>query len=599
MLATMRNIEELLKAEVIRLFPEVFGKEVQEDRVQIQKTNKEFDGQFTIVVFPFTKQLGKRPEEIGEILGEALSRHSDFVEAYNVVKGFLNLEIEDAYWTRFVISASQEDKFGFARSQTKPLVMVEFASPNTNKPLHLGHLRNIFLGNSVAQILSASGHQVKKVQIINDRGIHICKSMLAWQEFGNGETPDSSGIKGDKLVGKYYVKFDQWYKEEVQRLRDQGMTAEEAKEKAPPLLAAREMLIKWEQKEKDVYSLWEKMNGWCYDGFNETYKTMGVTFDHLYYESSTYLKGKEEVEKALSKGIVNQKDDGSIWIDLTADGLDNKLLLRSDGTAVYMTQDIGTAIQRFSDYPNLSSQIYTVGNEQEYHFKVLFSVLQKFGFDRAADNYHLSYGMVDLPEGKMKSREGTVVDADDIMHEMQLTAKEMADEAGKLDDIDENNQNEIFRILGLGALKYFLLKVDPVKRILFDPQASIDFNGNTGPFIQYTFTRIQSLIRNFGADIREPDILNVNLTHAELDVIQNLHEWPDVLNEAAQRYNPAMIANHIYDLVKAYNSFYQSSYILKEQNEDQKLFWLLISQLTGKTIQNAMGLLGIEMPERM
>ncbi|MEM7162867.1 MAG: arginine--tRNA ligase [Bacteroidota bacterium] len=599
MIATKESIQEKIKADVFSLIPQVFGEGVTQEHIQIQKTKKEFEGQFTIVVFPFTKLLRKKPEDIGHDLGSALAEHAGYVKAFNVVKGFLNLEIDSNYWLDFVLNAEQEEQYGFATANSKPLVMVEFASPNTNKPLHLGHLRNIFLGNAVAQILEAAGHEVKKVQIINDRGIHICKSMLAWQEFGQGENPESSGIKGDKFVGKYYVKFNDWYKDEMSKLIESGMSEEEAKEKAFPIVKAREMLVQWEQKDPEVYGLWEKMNSWCYDGFAVTYKTMGVEFDHLYYESNTYLKGKEEVDKGLAREILYQKEDGSVWIDLSNEGLDNKLLLRSDGTAVYMTQDIGTAIQRFSDYPRLHNQIYTVGNEQEYHFKVLFKILQKFGFERAADNYHLSYGMVDLPEGKMKSREGTVVDADDIMSEMQVTAKEMAEESGKLDDITEENQQEIFRILGLGALKYFLLKVDPVKRIVFDPKASIDFNGNTGPFIQYTYTRIQSLLRNFGGRIEQPITDNVELGKIELEIIQLLHEWPALLKESAEKYNPAMIANHIYELVKTYNSFYQSSYILKEENNDQKLFWLLLSNLTGKTILNSMRLLGIEMPARM
>jgi len=594
-----RNIENILREDVTKLFPDIFEETLKEESFMLQKTKKEFEGELTIVVFPFTKLLRKKPEEIAETLGKALHANSDMVSSYNVVKGFLNLSISGEYWKGFVQEASSSEKFGFELADSKETVMVEFASPNTNKPLHLGHLRNIFLGNSVAEVLKANGHKVLKAQIINDRGIHICKSMLAWKTFGEGETPESSGVKGDKLVGKYYVKFDQWYKEEIQKGLDAGLSEDEAKEKASPLVQAREMLVKWENKDPEVYQLWETMNSWCYDGFDVSYKRMGVEFDHLYYESNTYIKGKDEVEEALKKEVLYQKEDGSIWIDLTDEGLDNKLLLRSDGTAVYMTQDIGTAIQRFADYPSLSQQIYTVGNEQEYHFKVLFKILQKFGFKKAENNYHLSYGMVDLPEGKMKSREGTVVDADDIMTEMQNTAEQMAEEAGKLDDILDDEKQEIYRILGMGALKYYLLKVDPTKRILFDPKASIDFNGNTGPFIQYTYTRIQSLLRNYGKELSQKNFDNVELTEKEVNIIQLLHEYPSVLQEAGKKYNPALIANHVYDIVKSYNSFYQSTYIIKDERTDYKEFWLLLSSFTADVLKNSMALLGIEMPQRM
>ena len=594
-----RNISKILNDELSQIFPALFDQEWQAEELMIQKTKKEFEGDLTIVVFPFTKKLRKKPEDIAELLGKELTSKSDFVIGYNVVKGFLNLQIADHYWLDFVHNASQKEKFAFKEENTKAMIMVEFSSPNTNKPLHLGHLRNIFLGNAVAEILKANGHRVLKVQIINDRGIHICKSMLAWQKFGKGETPQSAGIKGDKLVGKYYVLFNKWYTEEIQKCIDGGMDPDLANEKAGPIIEAREMLRKWEDKDPDVYALWEKMNSWCYDGFDASYERMGVRFDHLYYESNTYLKGKSEVTSALEKGILYQKEDNSIWIDLSQDDLDNKLLLRSDGTAVYMTQDIGTAIQRFTDYPDLQRQIYTVGNEQEYHFKVLFKVLQKFGFERAGDNYHLSYGMVDLPEGKMKSREGTVVDADDIMTEMEHTASEMAEASGKLDDIVEEEQKEIFRILGMGALKYFLLKVDPVKRILFDPEASIDFNGNTGPFIQYTYTRIQSLLRKHGQALEQLQADQIAIGQKEKDIVLLLHAYPEVLEESAKKCNPALIANHIFDLVKSYNSFYQSTYILKEENEAQKDFWLMLSKLSANVIQDSMALLGIEMPQRM
>lgn len=593
------NIEEQLFLEFRDIFQSEFGDELKKNAFMLQRTKTEFEGQLTLVVFPFTKQLRKKPEEIAEALGNKIVASSDKVVAFNVVKGFLNLSIAHSFWVDFIVSISDREEFGMYPSNSKNMMMVEYSSPNTNKPLHLGHLRNNFLGYAVAEVLKAYGHEVKKVQIINDRGIHICKSMLAWQKYGEGETPESSGLKGDKLVGKYYVMFDKWFKEEMQKCIDSGMSENEAKENAKPIVEAREMLLKWEAKDPEVYGLWEKMNSWVYTGFDATYKRMGVDFDKLYYESNTFVIGKEEVAEGLESGKLYQKEDGSVWIDLTDVGLDNKILLRSDGTTVYMTQDIGTAILRFKDFPELKGQIYTVGSEQEYHFKALFEILQKLGFERAKDNYHLSYGMVDLPEGKMKSREGTVVDADDLMDEMEQTAKEMAEDAGKLDDIVESERNEIFRILGSGALKYFLLKVDPVKRILFDPKASIDFNGNTGPFIQYTYTRISSLLKNHGKAPVVHNFNNVELGNKEIEIIQSIYDFPRVIEESATKYNPALIANYCYDLVRSYNSFYQSNYILKEERVELKEFWLLLSLNTARVIKTSMSLLGIEMPERM
>lgn len=555
-----------------------------------------------MVVFPFVKQIKKKPEEIGQNIGEFLTNNLDEVVDFNVVKGFLNLSISNGYWVNFLNHVMLDSSYGFSSAQSKSQIMVEYSSPNTNKPLHLGHLRNNFLGYSVSEILKAYGHDVVKVQIINDRGIHICKSMLAWQKFGKGETPESSGLKGDKLVGKYYVEFDKWNKAEIQKLVEQGISEEVAEKTAEPILKAREMLQKWEQKDSAVYELWNTMNGWVYKGFDDTYHRMGVTFDKLYFESDTFLRGKEEVDKGLNNGILYKQEDGSVWIDLTDVGLDNKLLIRSDGTAVYMTQDIGTAILRFEDYPELKSQIYTVGNEQEYHFKALFLILQKLGFERAKDNCHLSYGMVELPQGmgRMKSREGTVVDADDLMDEMENQAEAISLEAGKLDDIPDNYKKEIFRILGMGALKYFLLRVDPNKKLVFDPGESIDFNGNTGPFIQYTYTRINSLINKYGNTSQVTSLEKVDLSEKEIELLQSIYEFPEIISDAAKKYSPAVIANYTYELVKLYNSFYQSTPpIIREENKELQIFRIMLSKTVGVIISKSMSLLGVEMPDKM
>ncbi|MCF6361417.1 MAG: arginine--tRNA ligase [Cyclobacteriaceae bacterium] len=567
----------------------------------VQPTRKEFKGAYTFVTFPYLRASKKSPEQTGEEIGNELIKHVDLVSGYNVVKGFLNIEFTDTAWVSSFNKMISTDNYGF-KNQDGSEMMVEYSSPNTNKPLHLGHLRNNFLGNSVARILEANGTKVHKVQIINDRGIHICKSMLAWQKFGNGETPESSGLKGDKLVGKYYVIFDQQYKKEVAELIASGMPKEEAEKQASLLKEAQKMLLKWEQKEPEVYSLWEKMNGWVYEGFESTYKTMGVDFDKLYYESETYLLGKDEVMKGVESGIFYQKEDGSVWVDLTNDGLDQKLLLRADGTSVYMTQDIGTAIQRFKDYPNITGQVYTVGNEQDYHFKVLFLILKKLGFKWAANCHHLSYGMVDLPSGKMKSREGTVVDADDIMQEMFDTAEAHTKELGKIDGFSEEEAKQLYKTLGIGAIKYFLMKVDPKKQMMFNPEESIQFQGNTGPFVQYTHARISSILRKAKAD--NIDISNdVNcslaLTDTERGGIFLLSQFNARINEAGAEYSPAIIAQYVYDLAKEYNRFYAELSIFNEENLELMKFRIQFSKLVADVINRGMGLLGIAVPERM
>ncbi len=592
------KIEDILSAEIPKAFEKLFGATPDNSQIQIQKTRKEFEGNFTLVVFPLVKLARKSPEQTAQELGEYLVHHIDVVSKFNVVKGFLNLLISDSYWIDFFNREFKNEKFGFSPANSKETMMVEYSSPNTNKPLHLGHLRNNFLGYSVSRILEAVGHKVIKVQIINDRGIHICKSMLAWQKFGEGETPESSGLKGDKLVGKYYVRFDQEYKKQVAELKAQGLSEDESKETAPIIVEAREMLLKWEKKDPEVYELWEKMNQWVYAGFDETYRNMGVTFDKLYYESDTYLVGKDVVSRGLSSGVFYQKEDGSVWCDLTADGLDQKLVLRSDGTAVYMTQDIGTAILRFEDYPDLKAQIYTVGNEQEYHFKVLFLMLKKLGFEDAANNYHLSYGMVELPEGKMKSREGTVVDADDLMEAMEEGAREIAKEQGKLEGLSSEEEATIFHQVGMAALKYFLLRVDPKKNMLFDPKESIDFNGNTGPFIQYGYVRTRALLRKLGQDLKPADG-SLELMDAEKTLLTKLYEFPDVLKQAAAEYNPSVLASYTYELVKDYNSFYQSVPVMREDDEAKKAFRLSLSFMCGNVVKSGMETLGISMPERM
>jgi arginyl-tRNA synthetase len=540
------------------------------------------------------------PAKLGEDIGLYLVNHVAEVKAFNVVKGFLNLVIADGFYLNFFNGIKDDDTFGFVKKLDDKAVMVEYSSPNTNKPLHLGHVRNVLLGYSVAEILKASGKKVYKTQIINDRGIHICKSMLAWRRFGSGETPESTGLKGDKLVGNYYVKFDQVYKSEISDLMLKGLSEEEAKKQAPILLEAQDMLRKWEAGDKEVVALWEMMNNWVYEGFETTYKNIGVDFDSYYYESDTYLLGKEFVTEGLKTGVFFKKEDGSVWCDLTPDGLDEKIVLRSDGTAVYMTQDIGTAIQRIKDCPDVGGMVYTVGNEQDYHFKVLFLILKKLGFEWAKNLYHLSYGMVDLPSGKMKSREGTVVDADDLITEMTTTAQEISQELGKLDGYTKAEKQDIYKTIGLGALKYFILKVDPKKRILFDPKESVDFQGNTGPFIQYTYARIQAILRkvDFNTSVTLSAV-EVSLHDKEKELIKQLELFPEVIQQAANNHSPALVANYTYDLVKEFNSFYQNVSILGADKHNEKVFRVQLAQSVANTIKNAFALLGIEVPERM
>lgn len=571
------------------------------EKVEFQATRKEFEGDITMVVFPLVKALKGNPVEIGNQIGNYLVANVNEVAKFNVVGGFLNIVISDAFYVEFFNTIKNNDTFGFvAPREGDKAVMVEYSSPNTNKPLHLGHIRNNLLGYSVAEILKASGKKVYKTQIINDRGIHICKSMLAWQKFGNGQTPASTGLKGDKLVGNFYVEFDKQYKKEISELIAQGKTEDEAKKLAPSILEAQQMLLDWENGKPEVIELWKTMNQWVYDGFAQTYKNLGVDFDSYYYESNTYLLGKEVVQFGLEKGIFEKDPDGSVWIDLTADGLDRKIVLRSDGTAVYMTQDIGTAIQRVKDFPDVGGMVYTVGNEQDYHFKVLFLILKKLGFDWADSLYHLSYGMVELPSGKMKSREGTVVDADDLMAEMTTTAKTISEELGKLDGYSEEEKAVLFKTIGLGALKYYMLKVDPKKQMMFNPEESVDFAGNTGPFIQYTYARIQSILRKADFDFENVVISSeVEMHEKEKELIKQIQLFPEVIQNAAENHSPALIANYTYDLVKEFNSFYQQVSILGEENHDKKVFRVQLSKSVGNTIKNAFQLLGIEVPERM
>ena len=600
---TLQDTLELhVKAAVKMLF------KADLESIEFQATRKEFAGDITVVVFPMLRVVKGNPVVIGEQVGQYLLDNIALVKGFNVVKGFLNIEISDAYYLNFFESIKDKQNFGFAEKTDNKAIMVEYSSPNTNKPLHLGHVRNVLLGYSVAEILKASGKKVYKTQIINDRGIHICKSMLAWKRFGNGETPELTGLKGDKLVGNYYVKFDQTYKTEISDLIEQGISEDEAKKNAPILLEAQEMLIKWEAGDEDVVALWEKMNGWVYKGFEETYKNIGVDFDKYYYESQTYLLGKEFVAEGLKSGVFEKDPDGSVWCDLTEDGLDRKIVLRSDGTAVYMTQDIGTAIQRIKDYPDVGGMVYTVGNEQDYHFKVLFLILKKLGFDWAKNLFHLSYGMVDLPSGKMKSREGTVVDADDLIQEMADTAEEISKELGKLEEYTEEEKKSLYKTIGLGALKYYILKVDPKKRILFDPKESIDFQGNTGPFIQYTYARIQSILRKADSvnnvSLNTSTALNINFNEVSLhdkekQLIKQLELFPEVIQNAAEQHSPALIANYTYDLVKDFNSFYQNVSILGADSNEEKNFRVALSKSVSQTIKNAFGVLGIEVPERM
>lgn len=572
--------------------------QVDIEQFEFQHTRKEFDGDITLVVFPLLHLIKANPVALGEAMGEYLVKTTEHVTAFNVVKGFLNISIEDRFYAQQLKEIQSTSNFGHAAIDSeKGVALVEYSSPNTNKPLHLGHIRNNLLGYSVAKILEASGQKVVKTQIINDRGIHICKSMVAWQKYGADSTPESTGLKGDKLVGNYYVRFDQEYKKEIAALIESGKTEEEAKVEAPLFIASQKMLRDWETGEPEVVDLWKTMNGWVYRGFDVTYKNLGVSFDSLYYESDTYLLGKTLIKEGLAKNILYKKKDGSVWIDLTEDGLDEKLLLRSDGTAVYMTQDLGTALQRFKDNPTMSGMVYTVGNEQDYHFKVLFLILKKLGFSWADSLYHLSYGMVDLPHGKMKSREGTVVDADDLMQEMSATAAKIAKELGKLEGMSSEDKAALYHTIGLGALKYFILKVDPKKRILFDPETSVDFAGNTGPFIQYTYARIQSILRK--APLTETTGFVTSLEEREKDIIKHLLDYPVVIQQAAGQHSPALIANYSYDLVKLFNSFYQNISILGEENVALRNFRIDLAKGVSRILHQSMSLLGIELPNRM
>jgi len=580
----------------LKAVKELYNTELMADAISLQETRKEFEGQVTIVTFPFTKFSKKSPEQTGSEIGEYLKNNLSEVAAFNVIKGFLNISLSDEYWLSEFYSKILPEDFAVFKPNGKK-VMVEYSSPNTNKPLHLGHVRNNLLGFSVAEILEAAGYEVIKSNLVNDRGIHICKSMLAWQLFGNGETPQSTGVKGDHLVGKYYVIFDIEYKKQIAELKDAGQTEEEAKKNAPIINQAQDMLLKWEAGDKEVIELWKTMNNWVYAGFAETYKKLGVDFDKYYYESNTYLLGKDIIDEGLQKGVFFKKEDGSVWIDLTADGLDEKLVLRSDGTSVYMTQDLGTAQLKYDDY-QMDESLYVVGNEQDYHFKVLFLILQKLGKTWAKGLYHLSYGMVDLPSGKMKSREGTVVDADDLIAEMEKTAKDHTEALGKVEDFGEAEKQELYHTIGMGALKYFLLKVDPKKRLLFDPKESVDFQGHTGPFIQYTHARIKSVLSR--ADYKDSGVANVSiLADVERDLIVTLIQYPDIIGQAADGYHPGIIANYVYELAKIYNKFYHEKSILQAEDEQSKQFRLQLSAASAKVISKAMGLLGIQVPERM
>ena len=590
------TIQNLLLPQIQTAIDSNFG--VKIEKIEFQSTRKDFAGDITVVLFPLLKTIKVAPLEIGTKIGLFLVENVSEVVEFNVVAGFLNIVISDNYYINFFNNIKNDSHFGFqATSTNSKSVMVEYSSPNTNKPLHLGHVRNNLLGYSVAQIIKASGKKVHKTQIINDRGIHICKSMLAWQKFGNEQTPESANLKGDKLVGNFYVKFDQEYKAQVQELIAQGATEDEAKKNAPISIEAQQMLLDWEAGKPEIITLWQTMNQWVYDGFEQTYKNLGVDFDSKYYESNTYLLGKEVVQFGLDKQIFEKDPDGSVWIDLTDDGLDRKIVLRSDGTAVYMTQDIGTAIQRVKDYPDTGAMVYTVGNEQDYHFKVLFLILKKLGFDWAANLYHLSYGMVELPSGKMKSREGTVVDADDLIIEMTQTAKKIASDLGKLEEYTDQEKASLYKIIGLGALKYYILKVDPKKQILFNPEESVDFAGNTGPFIQYTYARIQSILRKADFDVASCSIADLHTKEKEL--IKQIALYPIVIQDAAKNYSPALIANYTYDLVKEYNSFYQTVSILGEENFDKKVFRVQLSSTVANTIKTSFSLLGIQVPDRM
>ena len=595
-----QKIQDAVKAGVEALY----GQQVQDKMIQLQETRPEFEGELTLVVFPFLKMSRKKPEDTAQEIGNYLvEKVPEVISRFNVIKGFLNLSINPVQWIRLLQEIQQNDRFGFIQvKEDSPLVMIEYSSPNTNKPLHLGHVRNNLLGWALANVMEANGNKVVKTNIVNDRGIHICKSMLAWLKWGNGETPETSGKKGDHLIGDYYVAFDKHYREEVKELMAQGMEEEEAKKEAPLIKEAHAMLVKWEQNDPEIRALWKKMNEWVYAGFDETYKALGVSFDKIYYESNTYLEGKEKVEEGLQKGFFYRREDGSVWADLTKEGLDEKLLLRSDGTSVYMTQDIGTAKLRFQDFP-IDKMIYVVGNEQNYHFQVLSILLDKLGFRWGKDLVHFSYGMVELPNGKMKSREGTVVDADDLVATMISDARQMsADKVNKLEDVTEEEAQEIARIVGMGALKYFILKVDARKNMLFNPEESIDFNGNTGPFIQYTYARIRSILRKAkeqGVDIPETLPEGAELSKREISLVQHLQGFQAAVRQAGQDYNPSCIANYCYELVKEYNQFYHDFSVLREENVDNRIFRLALSAAVSQVVRNGMGLLGIEVPERM
>jgi arginyl-tRNA synthetase len=591
------SLSNILSPSIEKAIQTLF--DVTIDKIEFQATRKEFEGDITMVIFPLLKVVKSNPVELGNKIGNYLVENVPEVARFNVVSGFLNIVIADQYYLNFFNEIKNIEKFGFVTpSANDKAVMVEYSSPNTNKPLHLGHVRNNLLGYSVAEIIKASGKKVYKTQIINDRGIHICKSMLAWQKFGNGETPESTGLKGDKLVGNYYVAFDKAYKAEITELMDAGKTEDEAKKQAPIILEAQQMLLDWENGKPEVIALWNTMNQWVYDGFAISYKNLGVNFDSFYYESNTYLLGKDVVQIGLEKGIFEKDPDGSVWIDLTDEGLDRKIVLRSDGTAVYMTQDIGTAIQRVKDMPDVGGMVYTVGNEQDYHFKVLFLILKKLGFDWASNLFHLSYGMVDLPSGKMKSREGTVVDADDLMQEMTDTAQKIAEDLGKLDSYSVEEKAKLYNTIGLGALKYYILKVDPKKRILFNPEESVDFAGNTGPFIQYTYARIQSILRKADFDLNATSSI-AEMHEKEKELVKQLELFPEVIQNAAHNHSPALIANYTYDLVREYNSFYQAVSILGETDLNKKIFRVQLSKKVADVIADSFSLLGINVPERM
>ncbi|MBP5340035.1 MAG: arginine--tRNA ligase [Prevotella sp.] len=593
------NIETLISQAAAEAVKTLYGMEASEKMVQLQKTRSEFEGNLTLVVFPFVKAAKKSPEQTAQEIGQYMVEHCQAISKFNVVKGFLNLSVGQGAWLQLLQAIDQDGQFGTKRvNEDSPLVMIEYSSPNTNKPLHLGHVRNNLLGWSLAKIMEANGNRVVKTNIVNDRGIHICKSMLAWLKYGNGETPESSGKKGDHLIGDYYVAFDKHYREEIRQLVAQGMDEEKAKQEAPLIKEAHEMLVKWEQNDPEVRTLWEKMNAWVYAGFDETYKKMGVSFDKIYYESQTYLKGKAKVEEGLAKGLFERHDDGSVWADLTGEGLDQKLLLRSDGTSVYMTQDIGTAEMRFKDYP-IDKMIYVVGNEQNYHFQVLSILLDRLGFKWGKELVHFSYGMVELPNGKMKSREGTVVDADDLMELMVEDAYKTSMELGKFDDMTEEERREIARIVGMGALKYFILKVDARKNMLFNPEESIDFNGNTGPFIQYTYARIRSILRKAEGLNGQCSTANVQLNDKEIELIQKMNEYGAAVEQAGKDYSPSGIANYCYELTKVFNQFYHDYSILNEPDAEKRAVRLLLARNVAKIIKSGMSLLGIQVPERM